>query len=325
MEKTTKHIKQIIIFIEGLDLTSTDINLSNFTNLNKALSEGSSTILVDAKKSNEKISPLVSLLWFDQSFQNETNFQGKVEEDSLKTFKPNKNLINSNGSNNDDNENIEVKFLRNPSKFSEISDIKVCIWTNNEQIATFSEFAEISYYYSTKETYQFDKFFSNYQDEANGLELAIINLNLANFSDENINIGLKFIDEFLFQNIGESYLKLIFSPFGVKFDVDDVIQKNKLQIKDYDSKIKNAIESIIPNQTWQYTKGEKNDLFTNYKDLRFCLNITHSKINRTDKIDHFSLFKDKENWSKMGGGIIWIAGLLREIMFELGKFPKFGA
>ena len=56
----------------------------------------------------------------------------------------------------------------------------------------------------------------------------------------------------------------------------------------------------------------------------FSLN-TEKKGSRIDKIESFEMLAQKESLRNFGGGKINIAGLFREITFELGKLPKFGA
>jgi len=326
MNKASSTIKQIVCFVDGVDLTDNSLKLDTYSNLNKALKEGSSVILLDKKPKSANLSPLISLLWFNETLANGISFDGTILENQLKIFDTSKTTSQEKQGTNDEDENTGVKFLRKPKTISEISDAKICIVTQSEDIAKFAEVAEINYIFEKDSSTSFDSLLEEVSAKLNGLDLAILHLDVKGKSLESAEKTLAFLDVCVGKHLNTSSLKIIYSLFAEKTPVSEITGIHREQLKNFDSEIRSLVEKIIPRQSWEYTQGEVNDLFVEDKEnLRFCLCNYHAKINRTDKITSFEMLKDKASWSKIGGNIIWIAGLLREIMFELGKFPKFGA
>jgi hypothetical protein len=118
------------------------------------------------------------------------------------------------------------------------------------------------------------------------------------------------------------FIKIIYSKFGSSWKQEQILDKNIRSIKDENSK--SVLAGLIPNQTWQFNRGE----LVNQKDKQynFMLLINYRKdFNRSDEIKSFKEDEDIGCLNKIGGNIVQISGVLREILFENAKLPKFGA
>jgi len=315
MQATLK-IKEILHVIETLDPQTFDEKADNFTHLNKIVSEGNTTFLTN----NEKIFqsyPLVSILTFGQTFENGFEFSGTVKENELRVFQA---KVENKKSDADD-EIIEVKYIQKPTKWAEVSNnLFAIVVTNSKKIADFCELIELSYYYDTKSLSE-DEILSKLADQKVIDLLILHNCNPSSLKQEELLEGLNKAVEVSLNNA--NFVKILFTSFAKNVDSKLIFQKHLKQLEE-DEKKKQLLMDLIPNQTWQYNRGEL--VHQSGEGFSLMLLATYKKNqNRTDSIKKLSDYSNVNNYSSIGGNIIVSSGFLREIMFELGKLPKFGA
>jgi len=120
-------------------------------------------------------------------------------------------------------------------------------------------------------------------------------------------------------------LRLIFAPFGKNEVQDHLVNTHRDQLSEKEENIRNALGKVIPNQTWQYYKGKVAINNSNHIITSMLMITNRKNLNRADIIDNIGSYSEWGTISKFGGKVIHSLGVLREMLFEVGKLPKFGA
>lgn len=323
----TKLPKEIVIFVEELDVVENGALLDKqFPKMKSVLKSGFSQLLLHPESATDPKSSLFYFLSFENSFTKEELSKTTPKADTVRLFTEKQAGDTSTKPTQDDDELTEVKYPNNPRTIKDLTTMSVGIWTNTSAIAELSEQAGINYFYSSKPTASSSELWNQFE----GL-LAIDNLDilLIHFAlNEEITKSsfLQSIDELAGAVEGKVFLKVIVGPFGKKKYEQTAILQSHLEAIKEDSVLKD-LEGVLPRQTYQFNRAEVNkELVDTPLRFLFCFSLNNEKKgSRTDNIENFEMLGQKENLRKFGGGKINIAGLFREITFELGKLPKFGA
>ena len=306
----TIKIRSLLFLVEGLDPTQKTSQDKTFPLLNKVIEEGNSTLVVD-ENNISKEHPLISICSFGQTYKDGFSSDSKVSEGTPRVFAK---AVTEKKKGGDDEEVIEVKYIAQPKKLSELTDASIFVATNSEKAATFCEQVEISYLYNKELKLRLE--------EIGSADLLIIHLKVEETQRNEI---LAWIEESI-KTVDPEFLRVCFAPFGSSIPIGQLIEKHTEQIASKNENIKSAIQGIVPNQTWQYYKGKP--VLENISSLKSALlMITNRKeLNRADTIKSINDYSNPTDCvSRFGGKVIHSFGLLREILFELGKLPKFGA
>ena len=308
-------IRSVVILLEGFDLNQNSQEKPDFPSLNKVIAEGNSTLIIDENQIS-KTNPLISVLSFAKTFSEGVDANVKVQEDSLRIFEGPKIIKENKGG--DDEEIIEVKYISHPKKLSEITDASVVVVTDSEKAAKFCELSEINYFYQ-KNGYSIE-------EARKKIERPVDLLILHREATESKRIEvLNWIEDFVNKaSFDYDLLRIIFSPFGESLSKEKLLERHREQNSSSED-VQNALKSIVPVQTWQYYRGKVT--LNEVKQIEnVMLMITNRKeLNRADTIKSISDYTLEDNIGKFGGKVIHSFGVLREILFELGKLPKFGA
>jgi len=311
-------IRSVVFLLEGLDLHQEVQADNTFPVLNKVITEGNSTLIVDENKVSET-NPLISILSFARTYTNGFEENVSVQEGSLRIFEGNQAAKKNQSG--DDEEVIEVKYISHPKKLSEITEASVFIVTDSEKAARFCEVSEINY------LYQRNGYDINEVRKQIGTDRIVDLLILHREVKESLRIEtLNWIENF-FNKASFEYdlLRIIFSPFGKSLSADKLIEKHEEQINSSQQEIQGALKSIVPLQTWQYYRGKVALNDVNKIESVMLMITNRRELNRADEIQNIKDYASEDNTSKFGGKVIHSFGVLREVLFEIGKLPKFGA
>jgi len=310
MNSTIK-IRSLLFLIEGLDVTQkASQDNKPFPLLDKIIEEGNSTLVVD-ENNIAKEYPLISICSFAQTYKDGFSSDSKVSEGTPRIFTK---AVIEKKKGGDDEEVIEVKYIEQPKKLSELTEASIFVATNSEKAASFCEQVEISYLYNKEGKLKLE--------EIGSPDLLIIHLKVGETQRNEI---LALVEESI-KTIDHEFLRVCFSPFGSDLPISQLIEKHTEQLGSKEENIKSAIQGIVPKQTWQYYRGKM--VLENASCLKSALlMITNRKeLNRADTIKNIEDYLNvAECVPRLGGKAIHSLGLLREILFELGKLPKFGA
>lgn len=310
--------KNVLIFIEGLDLLDTTTPKTDLSSLNQYISEGNSTLIVD-ENSVSKTHPLLALFGFARTFSSEFKSTGQIKEGSVRPFE----VSSAKGAKKSDNDEevIEVKYVSHPNKFSEVTEASVLVVTDSKKAAEVCETVEVSYLYS-KEQHDLGQI-KNLNKEQKSVDLLIIHREVN--KEQSIDT-LNWIENILkTKTFTYDSLRLIFSSYGGSLSPRDLIQKHEEQLSVLKEEAQSVIRQILPKQTWQYYKGST--VLENTETISTVLLMINNRkgLNRADPIQSIEEYSDIKNAGRFGGKVIHSAGVLREILFELSKLPKFGA
>ena len=308
----------ILFFLEELDLFEKLSQTVDLPLLNEHIAEGNSTLVLEENEVSIEY-PLLALLGFARTYNSGFNFNGQIKEGSVRTFDaPSRTQTKKN---ENDEEIIEVRYISHPQKFTEITDASVLVITNSEKAAKTCEGVEISYIY-LKEEHNLE----NIRKLIKGSRVWDLLIFHREQKKEQSIDTLTWIEHFLKSNtFAYNSLRLIFAPYARRLSIGDIIQSHELQLQGLKEESQSAIKQIIPKQTWQFYRGTK-ALENSEKISTVLLMINHRKgLNRADNIHNINEYSSQDTIKIIGGKTIHSDGVLREILFELNKLPKFGA
>jgi len=265
-------------------------------------------------------------LSFENSFSKEELSKVTPTSDSARLFIEKQTGTDSNKPAQDDDELTEVKYPDNPRTLKEATTMSMSLWTNSGEVAQLSELTGINYFYSSKQLAASSDLWNQFEGLLAVENLDVLLVHYKRQEDLEKCTFLQSIDELVSKVQGKTFLKVIFGSFGQKkYEQSDILQSHFESIKE--SKVLKDLESVLPRQTYQFNRAEVNKELLD-TPLRFLFSFSlnnDKKGSRTDNIENFEILAQKDSLRSFGGGKINIAGLFREITFELGKLPKFGA
>lgn len=309
-------VRSLAFLLEGVDLSQENTAKGSFPLLNKVIAEGNSTLIVDENKVS-KANPIISVLSFGNTYSNGFEENVVVKEGTFRVFEQIKSGKQNKGG--DDEEIIEVKYISHPKKFSELAEAFVVVITDSEKVARFCEVSEINYLYQ-KDGYNVNELRKQIGNDR-VIDLLVVHREIR--ESKRVE-ALNWVEEFFaHQGFEYDFLRIISSPFGESLSLGKLLQKHEEQIADK-QEIQDKLKSIVPSQTWQYYRGKT--VLNKAEIQNVMVMITNRKeLNRADKIQTINDYVSEENIGKFGGKVIHSFGVLREVFFELGKLPKFGA
>jgi hypothetical protein len=351
-----KTLTSVILNVETENDTLIEDNskwceLDRFT---KTLNEGISTILIRHKQPGLSFrSSLASLLGFAHSledFDKEDVFQkGKnLEEvkDYLSKNKPEgywEKADNSPFSEQvtqplfrrfplvklsiEEESLSEVIYIERPRKYAEISyNVKAIVVSNNIRNILLCDHIELDYIYQdTFEAKGFD-FHECIEFLKERYDLIIFDLIEHNKQGSaSLFPSLKKYEDVLLKISDDICYYVAVSPFAKDVNPNDIIDLWKLSDESSDKKYIKLAERLRPRQTWEYLNGEINEKFRLAEKDFLYLFFYESTGSRRDEIKGFEMLLRKQNWNKLGNKLINCNVFFREIVFKLGKLPKFGA
>ena len=319
--------KELIIFLEGVDIAQDGAFFDkNCPNLQSIIKAGTSEILLHPKPTSDTRSSMFYLLGFESFSCGELQDQ-LIKTDQPEIFDNKSEKSEKKESDGGDDEVTEVKYPVNPQTIKEVTLMKLAVHTNSSEVSQLCQKTEINYCHSTKT-------FDNASQARNSidalLELAkdVDVLIVHRTAEEKLSVDplIQCVEQLCDEWTGKIFIKFIASPFGKTAYKEEEILNTHLSSAD-PALTKTDLKQLVPRQTYQFNRGEAKDELTDQeKTFLLCVNLNKdSKGTRKDKINSFTMLGEKDNLRKLGGGRANIAGLFREITFELGKLPKFGA
>ena len=309
-------IRSLLFLVEGLDLTQKGTQDKVYPSLNQIIEEGNSTVVVDENRV-AKEDPLISICSFSQTFKDGFSVNNKVSEGTPRVFSK---AVTEKKKGGDDEEVIEVKYVSHPQKLSELTDASIFVATNSERAASFCDQAEISYLFN-KERVNLESIVNNL-NEVKSIDLLIIHLKT---EESQRNETLTWLEESVKSSVEHEFLRICFSPFGDSLQIGQLVNKHTEQLNSKNEKAKALIQDIVPTQTWQYYKGKPVLENANVLQSGLLMITNRKELNRADTIKNLEDYLNIDSIARFGGKVIHSFGVLREILFELGKLPKFGA
>ncbi|EAR95813.2 hypothetical protein TTHERM_00877080 (macronuclear) [Tetrahymena thermophila SB210] len=273
------------------------------------ISVGASQLLLHKKSAFTYLSSLFS-------FEGESYEQSS--ENKHQKFDENKKKV-INESEFDEEQN-EIRFIKNPNYYHEFSNnLQTLLVTNSQKTVTFANSVKIDY---SQIEYNDGEISKILREDTSDIELIIIDYSLKSNCLKQLTSVAQEVSTFE-QQSNQVFINLIVSPFLSEEETADYLNPQFRLNNLKNEKSASIISKILPVQTWETYQGKINQEFVNAAKVS-SLSVFYDKNGcRQDKLDNFSSVK--QNLDKLGFAHINAEFLFREITFKLGKLPKYGA
>lgn len=226
----------------------------------------------------------------------------------------------------DEDEIPEIKYIKLPRKLNEVApSTNLLVITNDNELLPHLVKFEISYRLQNWDTTAVDNF-----TKENPLQrFHIVFLDCRLPDDDTVSLQLLENLDKLLGTIKSSHeniqIRFTISPAFTAFNKDSVLYPNKLQLKEFPTGTQEMIKDILPIQIWETLQAEPNPEIHASK-LFFSFGCTWDSIGRRiDTITQFKSLNKEDTLQLIGNKTIRGEFFFREILFTLGKIPKYGS
>eukprot|EP01017_Pseudomicrothorax_dubius_P019506 TRINITY_DN2145_c0_g2_i1.p1 TRINITY_DN2145_c0_g2~~TRINITY_DN2145_c0_g2_i1.p1 ORF type:complete len:323 (-),score=84.69 TRINITY_DN2145_c0_g2_i1:62-1030(-) len=318
--KKGKSCLTVVVRAEGDVLEQFGGQLEACPTLKDTLRSGSTAVLVGQETPGGK-DVLFSFLGFERTLSLPETAGSIVEvEDEAKTFTATKKAQAGAGP-ADDEENVEIKYVKHPNSFEEVcSGVNALVLTNDVRAKARLNRFQVSFAV-IQSTATAEDVKARIASGFDATALVVLDVHL---TSENAAAALAIADAVVAANI-ERHVRLVVGPSFTSFARADVLNLPALALAKVPEKTRGLLAGVVPPQIHSFLQADSDTEFTPEKAF-FALGVTFDRHGcRRDAVESFLQLSSPTSLHDVSGRAIRGEFFLREILFTLGKLPKFGA
>jgi hypothetical protein len=302
--------------------------LDQLPNLHNILKNGISAILYHEENDGAvKHNNLLSIIGFERTLNNPETIK-KAEATSIpaeaKMAFVKEAEKKSEGAGGDD-EVTEIKYVPVPAHLNEITaNTKLVAISNDKSILPYFHLFGISYEFNSLST----SVKTLVEERLMGNNLVIIQAHLPKPEDPLTASLLGTIDEVtgaLIARTDNIHLRVTLGPAFAGLPKESVLNPHHYQTSKLPEAVQSFIKKVEPIQIWQTLQAELDSTLKTEKSYFSLAIVFDTLARRVDRLDAFAKLNSIEGLSLIGYRTIRAPFFFREILFTLGKIPKFGA